>query len=82
MLMLQRPLIDNKDSKRRYRADVLIEEELAKIEGKMTKRSKKRVGVSGNLLMRRSSGRPIQGWWRTNKNGFPAQPLCRGAEQF
>ena len=31
------PLIDNKDSKKRYRADVLIEEELAKIEGKIDK---------------------------------------------
>ena len=31
------PLIDNKDSKKRYRADVLIEEYIAKIEGKITK---------------------------------------------
>ncbi len=31
------PLIDNKDSKKRYRADVLIEEALAKIEAKMDK---------------------------------------------
>ena len=29
------PLIDNKDSKKRYRADVLIEDYTAKIEGKM-----------------------------------------------
>src|SRR5690606_36579189 len=29
------PLIDNKDSKKRYRADVLIEEQLAKIEDKI-----------------------------------------------
>ncbi|MEI6274910.1 MAG: glycine--tRNA ligase [Prolixibacteraceae bacterium] len=35
------PLIDNKDSKKRYRADVLIEEELAKIEGKMDKEVEK-----------------------------------------
>jgi glycyl-tRNA synthetase len=31
------PLIDNKDSKKRYRADVLIEEHLAKIEEKITR---------------------------------------------
>lgn len=31
------PLIDNKDSKKRYRADVLIEEHLAKLEEKITR---------------------------------------------
>jgi glycyl-tRNA synthetase len=31
------PLIDNKDSKKRYRADVLVEEHIAKIEGKIKK---------------------------------------------
>ena len=31
------PLIDNKDSKKRYRADVLIEEYVAKIENKINK---------------------------------------------
>ncbi|MFV0377209.1 MAG: glycine--tRNA ligase [Mangrovibacterium sp.] len=35
------PLIDNKDSKKRYRADVLIEEQLAKYEDKMTKEVEK-----------------------------------------
>jgi glycyl-tRNA synthetase len=41
------PLIDNKDSKKRYRADVLIEEQLAKIEDKISKevdKAKKRFG--------------------------------------
>ena len=41
------PLIDNKDSKKRYRADVLIEEQLAKIEDKINKevdKAKKRFG--------------------------------------
>ncbi len=41
------PLIDNRDSKKRYRADVLIEEALAKIEGKIEKevtKAKKRFG--------------------------------------
>ncbi len=43
------PLIDNKDSKKRYRADVLIEDALAKIEAKMDKevaKAKKRFGDS------------------------------------
>ncbi|MDA3817250.1 MAG: glycine--tRNA ligase [Prolixibacteraceae bacterium] len=35
------PLIDNKDSKKRYRADVLIEDQLAKIEAKIDKEVKK-----------------------------------------
>ena len=35
------PLIDNKDSKKRYRADVLVEEYCAKIEAKINKEIKK-----------------------------------------
>ncbi len=35
------PLIDNKDSKKRYRADVLIEEHLEKIEAKISKEIEK-----------------------------------------
>ncbi|MDR0231741.1 MAG: glycine--tRNA ligase [Dysgonamonadaceae bacterium] len=35
------PLIDNKDSKKRYRADVLIEEQLAKFEDKINKEVEK-----------------------------------------
>ena len=35
------PLIDNRDSKKRYRADVLIEEHLAKIEDKISKEVEK-----------------------------------------
>ncbi|MFZ6050580.1 glycine--tRNA ligase [Halocola ammonii] len=41
------PLIDNKDSKKRYRADVLIEDHIAKIEGKNEKdvaKARKRFG--------------------------------------
>jgi glycyl-tRNA synthetase len=35
------PLIDNRDSKKRYRADVLIEDHIAKIEGKIEKEVEK-----------------------------------------
>ncbi|RAV27588.1 glycine--tRNA ligase [Sinomicrobium soli] len=43
------PLIDNKDSKKRYRADVLVEDYVAKIEGKIEKevaKAQKRFGAS------------------------------------
>ena len=43
------PLIDNKDSKKRYRADVLVEDHMAKIEAKIFKevaKAKKRFGES------------------------------------
>lgn len=45
------PLIDNKDSKKRYRADVLIEDYIAKIETKINKditKAKKRFGENFN----------------------------------
>lgn len=45
------PLIDNKDSKKRYRADVLVEEHIAKIEGKINKeiaKAAKRFGEAFN----------------------------------
>ncbi len=35
------PLVDNRDSKKRYRADVLIEDHIAKIEGKIDKEVEK-----------------------------------------
>ena len=42
------PLIDNKDSKKRYRADVLVEDFIAKIEGKIAKEVKKAVKRFGD----------------------------------
>lgn len=45
------PLIDNKDSKKRYRADVLIEDHIAKIEDKIEKecaKAQKRFGEAFN----------------------------------
>lgn len=52
------PLIDNKDSKKRYRADVLIEDELAKMEGKIEKeleKAHKRFGESFDETMFRQT---------------------------
>ena len=47
------PLIDNKDSKKRYRADVLLEDHLNKIENKINKeiiKGRKRFGKRFNEL--------------------------------
>ena len=52
------PLIDNKDSKKRYRADVLVEEYIAKIENKIAKeetKAAKRFGESFDLEQFRST---------------------------
>ncbi len=52
------PLIDNKDSKKRYRADVLIEEHVAKIEAKIEKEVEKasaRFGDTFDATMYRST---------------------------
>ena len=52
------PLIDNKDSKKRYRADVLIEEHVAKIEAKIQKevdKAKERFGEAFNEATFRST---------------------------
>ncbi|PVX51837.1 glycyl-tRNA synthetase [Balneicella halophila] len=56
------PLIDNKDSKKRYRADVLIEEYLQKIEGKINKeidKAKKRFGDAFNEEEFRSTNQRV-----------------------
>jgi glycyl-tRNA synthetase len=44
------PLIDNKDSKKRYRADVLIEEHLEKIEAKISKEIEKAAAKFGDAF--------------------------------
>ena len=52
------PLIDNRDSKKRYRADVLIEDQLAKFEEKMDKevaKARKRFGESFDEAMFRQT---------------------------
>ena len=48
------PLIDNKDSKKRYRADVLIEDYLGKIEEKIEKEVAKGRKKFGDSLQRRA----------------------------
>ncbi len=52
------PLIDNRDSKKRYRADVLIEDQMAKYDEKSPKKSPRRQNVSASRLTKHSSVRP------------------------
>ncbi len=57
------PLIDNRDSKKRYRADVLIEDQLGKIEEKITKeveKARKRFGDSFDEQMFRQTNPRVQ----------------------
>ena len=58
------PLIDNRDSKKRYRADVLIEEELAKVDDKIEKevaKARKRFGDSfDEALFRQTNPRVVE----------------------
>ena len=53
------PMIDNRDSKKRYRADVLVEDHLQKIEDKIAKRSKRPAAASAKPSTKRCTGRPI-----------------------
>ena len=57
------PLIDNKDSKKRYRADVLIEEHVAKIEDKIRKeveKAAKRFENFDEQMFRSTNGRVLE----------------------
>jgi glycyl-tRNA synthetase len=58
------PLIDNRDSKKRYRADVLIEEQLAKYEDKINKeveKAQKRFGETfDETQFRETNGRVLE----------------------
>ena len=72
------PLIDNKDSKKRYRADVLIEDQLAKIEEKINKevaKAAKKFGESfDEAQFRSTNGRVLeyQAKWEELHNRFAA----------
>ncbi len=57
------PLIDNKDSKKRYRADVLIEEHIVKIEDKIEKeveKAKKRFENFDETMFRSTNTRVVE----------------------
>src|SRR4051812_3328410 len=57
------PLIDNKDSKKRYRADVLIEDHMAKIDDKINKeveKAAKRFDPFDEAMFRSTNGRVLE----------------------
>lgn len=59
------PLIDNKDSKKRYRADVLIEDQIAKIEAKADKevaKAQKKFGDSFDEALYRATNPRVKGY--------------------
>jgi len=59
------PLVDNKDSKKRYRADVLIEDHIAKIEGKIAKeisKAAKRFGEDFDETVYRDTNPRVKGY--------------------
>ena len=58
------PLIDNRDSKKRYRADVLIEDQMAKYDEKIEKEVAKKV----------SSARPTRVCWTTKRSATHCMP--------
>jgi glycyl-tRNA synthetase len=63
------PLIDNKDSKKRYRADVLIEDHIAKIEDKIEKeveKAKKRFENFDEAMFRSTNSRVLENQTKIN----------------
>ena len=65
------PLIDNKDSKKRYRADVLIEDQIAKYEAKSLKDTNKKAKKEGWEI----SSESYQNYLKGNRNAKKAQDL-------
>jgi len=59
------PMVDNKDSNKRYRADVLVEDYMAKLEGKVDKEIKKaakRFGDSFDAAMYKETNPRVKGY--------------------
>ena len=65
------PLIDNKDSKKRYRADVLIEDQIAKYGAKSLKDTQKKAKKEGW----EAGSDEYQGYLQNNRNAKKAQEL-------
>ena len=64
------PLIDNKDSKKRYRADVLIEDYCAKIEGKIEKEVAKAAKRFGDAFNKEEFLQQWKSCWVSRKNKY------------
>lgn len=70
------PLIDNKDSKKRYRADVLIEEHMEKIRLKSKKEVEKAAKRFEMLSMKHSFWQRIQMCYATMKRSKKSKIVC------
>ena len=68
------PLIDNKDSKKRYRADVLLEDHIAKIEDKITKEVEKQRNALAKHSMPKCSAKPILAWLKIKRKLMTSVP--------
>ncbi|GHV48925.1 glycine--tRNA ligase [Bacteroidia bacterium] len=72
------PLIDNKDSKKRYRADVLVEEYLAKIDEKINKEIEKAAKRFGDTFdeaqFRATNARVLE--YQAKRDGIHARFAC------
>ena len=62
------PLIDNKDSKKRYRADVLIEDWLAKQDEKIEKEARRPASASASRSTRPNTAKRRRAWRRPRPN--------------
>lgn len=72
------PLIDNKDSKKRYRADVLIEDQIAKYDEKIEKdveKARKRFGEKFDEALFRETNPQIQEHIRKEKLSTSGCPM-------
>ena len=75
------PLIDNRDSKKRYRADVLIEDQMAKYDEKIEKEVAKAASASAMPSTRHSSAPPTAACWSCSQARCPARALPEGHER-
>lgn len=62
------PLIDNRDSKKRYRADVLIEDQIAKYDEKINKEVAKAAKSMVKHSMKLNSVAPMPVYWNIRLN--------------
>jgi glycyl-tRNA synthetase len=67
------PLIDNKDSKKRYRADVLIEDHMAKLDAKADKEVEKAAKRFENFdeTMYRATNERVKATWTRRRPSAP-----------
>lgn len=79
------PLIDNKDSKKRYRADVLLEDHIAKIEAKVNKeveKAKGRFGESFDEAMFKQTNPRVSGYIQKIEGIEARMKVCLDADDL